>query len=538
MAPHWTEAAFPGVLRLLKGEETIYFQIPCSGSCYTSLFRVNCPAVDALERYPGNHYYPRIASSLSRQFGDGQCLAEALGGSGWGLKPEDVENYVDWLAESGINCFAFHLWQYERNSASIRDWPPNIPWGMTWKQVMQPLLQRLKERWDNRFLQQQNHCLLAAPVRGCMAEFIPEHAQVLNEHNGDGTPNDKSGKISRQFSAFAESLYASGMEYDVTEERLMEQKAVLENGKLRLGNILYDCVIAGDGCLWESDLPELLKEKGLWHEAKEFHWRFSGITSGMNQLPLEWSKRTAEIRYSSRNCSFLKDCRLRILDRVSCVKANGIILQGQRTEDGIFFPLNEEVVQSGKAGCLLISFEPEEGGEQRPFAFLEGSFLVKNSGPYEEIDHRQLRSTGFFYLEAPDHTDDVNCRDLITAGFPFCRSGACLSARRYIDPQGRLRIPEVNADCAFVKIQGKAAGAVWGPEWVLDTGLPEGIYDVELELIPSTFNTYGPHHHRDGDRPLISPDQYSGIKNFADHPEAPSCTLISEWYLVKWGISE
>ena len=71
-----------------------------------------------------------------------------------------------------------------------------------------------------------------------------------------------------------------------------------------------------------------------------------------------------------------------------------------------------------------------------------------------------------------------------------------------------------------------------------DTGLPEGIYDVELELIPSTFNTYGPHHHRDGDRPLISPDQYSGIKNFADHPEAPSCTLISEWYLVKWGISE
>ena len=256
----------------------------------------------------------------------------------------------------------------------------------------------------------------------------------------------------------------------------------------------------------------------------------------MNQFPVEWTDGTAEIHYSCQDNSFLKDCHLRILDPVSCVKANGILLHGQRKEDGIIYPFDEEVVQSGKAGRLLISFEPEEGGEQMPFAFLEGNFLVKNSEAYEEMDHRQLRSTGSFYLEAMENRNAIDCNDLITSGFPFCRSGAILSARRYISPQGKLQIPEVEADCAFVNIQGNAAGAVWGPEWVLDTGLPEGIYDVEIELIPSTFNTYGPHHYWEGDRHLISPDQYRGKKNFADRPDAPVHTLIPEWHLIKWGL--
>ena len=65
----------------------------CSGSLCQNLKQINVPAVDALERYPGNHYYPRTVSSLSRQFSDGRCMAEALGGSGWGLSPADLDVY-------------------------------------------------------------------------------------------------------------------------------------------------------------------------------------------------------------------------------------------------------------------------------------------------------------------------------------------------------------------------------------------------------------------------------------------------------------
>ena len=46
------------------------------GAAENNLKQINVPAVDALERYPGNHYYPRTVSSLSRQFSDGRCMAE------------------------------------------------------------------------------------------------------------------------------------------------------------------------------------------------------------------------------------------------------------------------------------------------------------------------------------------------------------------------------------------------------------------------------------------------------------------------------
>ena len=67
-------------------------------------------------------------------------------------------------------------------------------------------------------------------------------------------------------------------------------------------------------------------------------------------------------------------------------------------------------------------------------------------------------------------------------------------------------------------------------------GIKQGIHRTVIRLIPSTFNTYGPHHHIDGDRHLTSPMQYSGEKGFADAQDAPSFTLTDKWHFVKFGI--
>ena len=59
----------------LKGEENPFFQIGYSGSCLQVLKNVSVPGIDALERYPGNKYYPCIPSrscaSVRRRNGDG-----------------------------------------------------------------------------------------------------------------------------------------------------------------------------------------------------------------------------------------------------------------------------------------------------------------------------------------------------------------------------------------------------------------------------------------------------------------------------------
>ena len=95
----------------------------------------------------------------------------------------------------------------------------------------------------------------------------------------------------------------------------------------------------------------------------------------------------------------------------------------------------------------------------------------------------------------------------------------------------------LHADCIAAALDGEEEYGryCWGPEWRLE-GIAPGIHTVRIRLIPSTFNTFGPHHHRDGDRHLTSPMQYSGEKGFADTPDAPSFTLVKEYHVVKFGI--
>lgn len=508
----------------LKGEENIFFQIPCSGSCYPHLMRVNTPAIDALERYPGNHYYPRIVSSLARQFHDGSCLSESLGGSGWGLTPADVERYIDWLAECGVNQFAFHLWQYERSSASVRDWPPNIPWGMSWREAAPQLFARLKQKWADHT--RNPKVLLVAPVRGCTARFDPRESMVLNEHNGAGVPDTPAGRISRRFSELAERLHHAGVDFDVTEERIVEEYSRVQAGRLVIGKACYDTVITGEACLWER--PECLHGVKCI-DGSGVTWRFAGL-AGQNQYPLTWDDSgNAHAAFSAP----VKGICINLLDEVASLKVNGVLLQGEQVEDGWRYSVPDTLVQPGD---MKIAYIPMEDGERKPFAFVEGEFLVKNAQPYMRKDDRQWLAEDRFYI-APMQ-EELECTDLIGAGFPFLKAGVYVSALRYVDAEGVLRLgqADADADAAAVQINGEDFGWVWGDTWQLETGLSEGFYPVTLQLIPSTFNTYGPHHYYQGDRHLTSPAQYTGEKNFADEPDAPAFTHVPGWHLVRLGI--
>lgn len=507
----------------LKGEENIFFQIPCSGSCYPHLKRVNTPAVDALERCPGNHYYPRIASSLARQFHDSQCLAEALGGSGWGLSPADVERYVDWLAGCGVNRFAFHLWQYERSSASVRDWPPNIPVGMSWRHALPELLARLKAKWADRT--RTPKVLLVAPVRGCTAHFQPQEAMVLNEHNGDGVPDTPAGRISKAFSDLAELLHQAGADFDVAEERIIEEHGAISAGKLTIGKAAYTTVITGEGCRWER--PDVLSGVNAIDGA-DLKWRFAGM-AGRNQFPLTWDASChARVALSAP----LTGLRIHLLDAVERLTVNDVSLTGERADDGWYYAVPDELLAGGDV--IDIAVVTVEDGEQSPFGFVDGTFLVKNRQPLENKDTHQWRAEDCFYL-APVQ-GEIDCADLIGAGFPFCRDGVYVTALRYVDEQGVMRLGHVEADAARVLAQGVESGWVWGDAWSLPTALPEGFHPVTLHLLPSTYNTYGPHHYYQGDRHLTSPAQYMGEKNFADDPDAPAYTLAPQWHLVRFGV--
>lgn len=517
----------------LKGEENLFFQTSYSGSLFQNLKHVNMPAIDALERFPGNHYFPRCVSSLSKQFWDGQCLTEAIGGSGWGLSPEDLVNYVDWLAECGITTIAFHLWQYEKNSASIRDWPPNIPCGLTWKESAAEIFAGLREKWHGKVIT-QNPILLIAPERGVMSEFVAKDVMLINEHNGDGTPESKSGNISSKFANFVEHCHEMGMLFDICSERILEEHGTIQNGSICVGKAQYSSVICGDGAVVQCDsLKKQAFAEGIWYDTKEWVWQYVG--NGGNQMMLE-AKETRIPCQGNQGSSNIP-WNIRTQDLVKSVIVNGKELKGKKEKDYFAYEINNTIKDKCiHQGEISIQIIPLENGEQQVFAFLEGDILVKNKASYVEKDHRQWRAEGKFYLTNEDQ-EKIEAEDLVTSGFPFCGTYVELESNVFVDKEGKLSLDArfLHGDCAELILDRQSVGYLWGPSWK-KAGLFPGIHKARIRLYPSTFNTYGPHHHLDGDRHLTSPMQYSGQKGFADHCSAPEFTLIPEWHFVKFGI--
>ena len=114
----------------VKGEEHPLFQVPMVGSCHQVFQHLALPGIDALERFPSNHFFPRQVASAAQQFGNGDCMTvKAFGGAGWGATPANLEHYLQWLVGHGINHVVLHLFPIRAltTRAFIHDWPTSMP---------------------------------------------------------------------------------------------------------------------------------------------------------------------------------------------------------------------------------------------------------------------------------------------------------------------------------------------------------------------------------------------------------------------------
>ncbi len=556
----------------LKAEENPLFQLSYSGSCFHVLRNVSVPAIDALERHPGNHYYPRIAHSVAAQAGMDEVLVEAIGGSGWGLKPEDFTAYMLWLSGHGLNTFVLHLNQYRLNSSAVRDWPPSHPFHLTWKEALPSVLFNIKERIAQQpDPRREAELLIITPTRGIMAEFAPYEAIVFNEHDGSGIPDTtKSGRMNNEFLRLVEACHQAGIHYELTEERAVEELGVVEGSSLRIGQRLYGEILVSDSCRWNErgaammnqlselgavilspehikpafdhskgeethDLHEednlnqaLVPEQSAWHVGmpKSNLYVIEMISDGLSKLHAEFQLEQVEEHMN---------LELLCLDEVAQLSINGEVLSGTYIEDRFIYCLTSEQLRSGANSLNIIV---KQDGEQLPIVFLRGEFVVISRAPYEPKDEHQLRVKGDFILKT---MCDLYGDDLIQSGLPFNENPVTFTTTIHLDQiirAGKLRLSDIHANAARVWVDQEELGWCWEPDWAvtLTKDLQEGEHLVTVQLIPSTYNVFGPHRHIDGDRHLTSPDQYKGIKNFADRQDAPENTLGDDWHFVRCGM--
>lgn len=544
----------------VKGEENPFFQISYTSSCFQILKNVSIPAIDALERYPGNGYYPRIASSIAKQFHAGESLCEAMGGSGWGLTPDDFTNYMKWLISCGIQTFVLHLQQYELNGEAIRDWPPSLPLHMNWKAVFPDIIRELGQ-WEKQLIQEEEKkslFLIVAPTRGVMAGFRPQDSMFMNEHDGSRVPDTDGGRISNEFIEFINICSEQQIRFDVTEEKILEEYSMITSEGVQLGHITYEKVILSNGCMWNNlDVLNNIKEKGFLlareslkqrnyriEEKKEYKkicihqtsWEF--VSSGENQILLSLNKKGAD----TYGCSLkvkeelaMKDIYIYSSDLVEGLYFHGIKLEPQFEKDKIIYRIPDNLV---KTPHWDIQVDVNKATQKKPFLYIRGDFLVFSETNYETRKKREIVTSGPFYLSG--EKSNIQCGNFIGHGFPFI--GTSITIRKEFSnveflPLNSLRLSGVYADLLKVKVDEKSC-FIYESDWCIPFEIIPGNHEIEVTCYPSTYNTYGPHHYLGGDYKIISPAQYDGVKNFADPTKFPVHTLRDRWNFVKFGIEK
>lgn len=417
----------------VKGEEHPLFQVPTNGSCHQFFRNLTLPGIDALERYPSNNFFPRQVSSAARQFGNGRCMVEAFGGAGWGATPEDLEKYLLWLGRHGLTDFVMHLSQYRLDSAALRDWPPSQPLHLTWREVYSEVLERVRRELETN-PRPPADTLVIAPNRGIMANYTPPEFLQTNVHNAATYPDSMAGKINRAFLAQIEALHRAGVNYDIADERTLEQCGKREGDELVLGNCKYRRVILGEGCsLSEATraIVQLLSggppvsvsariqtiEKHAGSEiGAPIAVRWSLDDHPANLLLLEAAPETDGwfiVRFHCAAEFCATHAKLKRLTRLEMVFADEI---AAATLNGVSLTFEPDVPASRDGSLALLDsvsvndvntlrFRAANPKVKRPFVWLRGLFRVRSlapfsAGPGRTVKRRYVRGP----VQPPGHS--------------------------------------------------------------------------------------------------------------------------------------
>jgi hypothetical protein len=95
-----------------------------------------------------------------------------------------------------------------------------------------------------------------------------------------------------------------------------------------------------------------------------------------------------------------------------------------------------------------------------------------------------------------------------------------------------LRLDGADASAVRLAVDDRDLGWTWRTDGEIRfaLSLAAGTHRLRIELLPNSYNAFGPHHYYNGDWFVVSPDQMKGVRNFADAPGAPELTHLTAWH--------
>ncbi len=251
----WCARAGIAMTGHLMSEETMYEQAQWTGGVMRAYEYMTQPGIDKLQRGTRQLVTLKQLTSVCEQLNKPRALSECFAGLGQECGFAERKRIMDWQAVNGINFVNMHLGHYSLRGERKRDYPPDIFYQQPYferEKIFSDYAARLSEvaSYGNRDVK----VLLVLPLYSVFGRYNP--AQKDN--------SQRLAHYDRTVADLSEKLQRAHIDFHYGDEEIMTRHGKVENGKLRIGSAVYDCVILCDCDDMSPAAYDLLKDLPLY----------------------------------------------------------------------------------------------------------------------------------------------------------------------------------------------------------------------------------------------------------------------------------
>ena len=213
-------------------EQSLAGQMMCCGGVMPFYQYEHIPGIDYLGRGMQTDMSGKQLGSVCAQLGRKKALSETFACCGWDVSPRELKRIAEMQYAGGVNLMCQHLYPYSARGQRKRDYPAHYSEHNPWFDKMLPFDRHFANL--GAFLgagEEYATTLVIHPIRAAYRTYkrLEQGASIAQLEND-----------TRELMAW---LGQRQVPYHFGDEGMLETLGSVENGKVRLGQCVYDYVV-------------------------------------------------------------------------------------------------------------------------------------------------------------------------------------------------------------------------------------------------------------------------------------------------------
>lgn len=214
-------------------EENAFFAQMWGGAdCAPSYLFEHVPAIDNLARHSDPFLSAKNAASVAAQTGREHVLTETFGCTGYGVTPRMLRRIAERQYVYGVNTMCQHLYNYSLAGQGKIDHPVSFGRALPWAEGYRDF---------NEYFAKLGALLGTARENAPVAVITPMESVYLDYVRLDEEQTIR--EVDGGYSEVILALRREGIAYHLVNEKVLARLGSVEEGRLRVGERVYDAVV-------------------------------------------------------------------------------------------------------------------------------------------------------------------------------------------------------------------------------------------------------------------------------------------------------